>query len=119
MDRYLPGMLIFCNKLTGKLGNRPCQKRGVACGVYTTNSPEACQHIFKDCGARLAFVDSQTQLDKILKIQNQCPIDAVIMFNESGATEDNHSGLVKSVCVSCCCSKIGFSDLFGLSGPNF
>lgn len=44
----------------------PC--RGIITGVYTTSSPEACQYIAHDCRASIIVVDTQKQLEKILKV---------------------------------------------------
>ncbi|XP_012590335.1 PREDICTED: long-chain-fatty-acid--CoA ligase ACSBG1, partial [Condylura cristata] len=41
---------------------------GIVTGIYTTSSPEACRHIAHDCRANILVVDSQRQLEKILKV---------------------------------------------------
>ncbi|MEJ1275147.1 acyl-CoA synthetase bubblegum family member 1 [Cricetulus griseus] len=41
---------------------------GIVTGIYTTSSPEACQYIAHDCRANVIVVDTQKQLEKILKI---------------------------------------------------
>ncbi|KAF7478015.1 Hypothetical predicted protein [Marmota monax] len=40
---------------------------GIVTGIYTTSSPEACQYIARDCRANIIVVDTQKQLEKILK----------------------------------------------------
>ncbi|OWK09087.1 ACSBG1, partial [Cervus elaphus hippelaphus] len=40
---------------------------GIITGIYTTSSPEACQYIAYDCRANIIMVDTQKQLEKILK----------------------------------------------------
>jgi long-chain-fatty-acid--CoA ligase ACSBG len=40
---------------------------GIVTGIYTTSSPEACQYIAHDCCANVIVVDTQKQLEKILK----------------------------------------------------
>lgn len=42
--------------------------RGIVTGIYTTSSPEACQYIAHDCRANVIVVDTQKQLEKILKV---------------------------------------------------
>ena len=42
--------------------------RGIAAGIYTTNSPEACQFVADDCKANVLVVENQKQLDKILQV---------------------------------------------------
>lgn len=41
---------------------------GIVTGIYTTSSPEACQYIAHDCRANIIVVDTQKQLEKILKV---------------------------------------------------
>lgn len=42
--------------------------RGIVTGIYTTSSHEACQYIAHDCRANVIVVDTQKQLEKILKV---------------------------------------------------
>nr|KAF6408820.1 acyl-CoA synthetase bubblegum family member 1 [Rousettus aegyptiacus] len=56
---------------------------GVATGIYTTSSPEACQYIIHDCRANIIVLDSQEQLAKILQIWKTLPrLKAVVMYRE-------------------------------------
>uniref|UniRef100_A0A8C7ZVU3 long-chain-fatty-acid--CoA ligase n=1 Tax=Oryzias sinensis TaxID=183150 RepID=A0A8C7ZVU3_9TELE len=41
---------------------------GLAAGIYTTNSPEACQYVAANCEANILVVENQKQLDKILQV---------------------------------------------------
>ena len=56
--------VAICICLTPSLG--PC--RGIVTGIYTTSSPEACQYSALDCRASVIVVDTQKQLEKILKV---------------------------------------------------
>ncbi|XP_031812628.1 long-chain-fatty-acid--CoA ligase ACSBG1 isoform X1 [Sarcophilus harrisii] len=59
---------------------------GILTGIYTTSSPEACQYIAHDCKANVILVDSQKQLEKILKIWKNLPyLKAVVMYRETPA----------------------------------
>ncbi len=69
--------------------------RGVACGIYTTNSAEACEYVLKDSGARIVVVENQVHLNKFLKCKETCQIDAIIQY--TGEVDDSHNGLVISV----------------------
>ncbi|XP_046857270.1 long-chain-fatty-acid--CoA ligase ACSBG2-like [Xenia sp. Carnegie-2017] len=61
--------------------------RGLATGVYTTNSPEACKYVLENSRTRIAVVENKIQLDKILKIWDQLPdLKAVIQY--LGEVED-------------------------------
>lgn len=41
---------------------------GIVTGIYTTSSPEACQYIAQDSRANIIVLDTQKQLEKILKV---------------------------------------------------
>lgn len=43
---------------------------GLATGIYTTNSPEACQYVAANCEANILVVENQKQLDKILQVRS-------------------------------------------------
>ncbi len=45
--------------------------RGLATGIYTTNSPEACQYVAHDCEANVLVVENNKQLIKILQVVEQ------------------------------------------------
>ena len=69
---------------------------GVGCGIYTTNSAEACEYILKDCGSQIIVVENKQQLEKIVKCkQDGCTIKKIIQY--SGSIENNYDGLVMSV----------------------
>ncbi|XP_075391392.1 long-chain-fatty-acid--CoA ligase ACSBG1 isoform X2 [Tenrec ecaudatus] len=56
---------------------------GIVTGIYTTSTPEACQFIAQDCRANVIVVDTQKQLEKILKIWKQLPhLKAVVIYRE-------------------------------------
>ncbi|KAM8784031.1 long-chain-fatty-acid--CoA ligase ACSBG1 isoform 2-T2 [Rhynchonycteris naso] len=56
---------------------------GIVTGIYTTSSPEACQYIACDCRANIIVVDTQKQLEKILKIWKNLPhLKAVVIYQE-------------------------------------
>ena len=69
---------------------------GVANGVYTTNSPEACEHVINDSLSEIVVVENDIQLKKILKIKNNCKsLKAIVQY--TGDIVDDHNGLVISV----------------------
>ncbi|XP_066491019.1 long-chain-fatty-acid--CoA ligase ACSBG2 [Tiliqua scincoides] len=56
---------------------------GFATGIYTTNSPEACQYIAENCGANIIVLENDKQLQKILEVQNKLPaLKAIIQYGE-------------------------------------
>lgn len=42
-------------------------------GIYTTNSPEACELILKSSQSNIVVVDDDNQLNKILSIKDKLP----------------------------------------------
>uniref|UniRef100_UPI0037E9998B long-chain-fatty-acid--CoA ligase ACSBG2-like isoform X1 n=1 Tax=Semicossyphus pulcher TaxID=241346 RepID=UPI0037E9998B len=54
---------------------------GLATGIYTTNSPEACQYVANSCEANILVVENQKQLDKILQVKDQLPhLKAIVQY---------------------------------------
>ncbi|KAM9360186.1 long-chain-fatty-acid--CoA ligase ACSBG2-like [Symphorus nematophorus] len=54
---------------------------GLATGIYTTNSPEACQYVAANCEANILVVENQKQLDKIMQIKDQLPhLKAIVQY---------------------------------------
>ncbi|KAM4576478.1 long-chain-fatty-acid--CoA ligase ACSBG2-like [Odontesthes bonariensis] len=54
---------------------------GLAAGIYTTNSPEACQYVAANCEANILVVENQKQLDKILQIKDHLPhLKAIVQY---------------------------------------
>uniref|UniRef100_A0A667Y1J4 long-chain-fatty-acid--CoA ligase n=1 Tax=Myripristis murdjan TaxID=586833 RepID=A0A667Y1J4_9TELE len=56
---------------------------GLAAGVYTTNSPEACQYVAANCEANVLVVENHKQLVKILQIKDQLPhLKAIVQYKD-------------------------------------
>ncbi|XP_041465614.1 long-chain-fatty-acid--CoA ligase ACSBG2-like isoform X2 [Lytechinus variegatus] len=54
---------------------------GFGVGIYTTNSPEACQYVAGNCKANIIVVENSKQLQKILKVWDQLPhLKAVVQY---------------------------------------
>lgn len=54
---------------------------GLAAGIYTTNSPEACQYVAANCEANVLVVEDKKQLDKILQIKDQLShLKAIVQY---------------------------------------
>jgi long-subunit acyl-CoA synthetase (AMP-forming) len=73
---------------------------GVGCGIYTTNTTEACEYILKDSKSQIVVVENKQQLDKILKCKEKLPIKKIIQY--SGTIENDYDGLVISVIIFFC-----------------
>ncbi|KAK7173629.1 hypothetical protein R3I93_003449 [Phoxinus phoxinus] len=54
---------------------------GLATGIYTTNSPEACQYVADNCAANVLVVENNKQLIKILQVKDQLPhLKAIVQY---------------------------------------
>jgi len=61
---------------------------GFAAGIYTTNSPEACQHCAANCEAQIWVVEDEKQLAKVLQIKDNLPTTkAIIQWSGKVTTE--------------------------------
>lgn len=55
---------------------------GLATGIYTTNSPEACQYCAEHSKANIIVVEDKKQLEKILKIRQNLPnLKAIVQYD--------------------------------------
>ncbi|XP_073688870.1 long-chain-fatty-acid--CoA ligase ACSBG2-like [Garra rufa] len=56
---------------------------GLATGIYTTNSPEACQYVAENCEANVLVVENNKQLIKILQVRDQLPhLKAIVQYKD-------------------------------------
>jgi len=66
---------------------------GFATGIYTTNSPEACQYVAESCEANIIVVENDMQLQKILKVRDSLPhLKAIIQY--SGEKKQNYESVL-------------------------
>ncbi|XP_014480935.1 PREDICTED: very long-chain-fatty-acid--CoA ligase bubblegum [Dinoponera quadriceps] len=62
---------------------------GFAAGIYTTNSPEACQYCLEHGQANIVVVEDEKQLAKILKIKSNLPnLKAIIQYEGTPTEKD-------------------------------
>ena len=53
----------------------------MATGIYTTNSPDACQYVSDVAQCQVMVVENDTQLQKILKVWDQLPsLKAIVQY---------------------------------------
>ena len=57
---------------------------GLAAGIYTTNSPDACQYVAENCEANIMVVENHKQLVKILQVR-LCPAPLRSLANQKPA----------------------------------
>ncbi|KAG5326761.1 ACBG2 ligase, partial [Acromyrmex heyeri] len=62
---------------------------GLATGIYTTNSPEACQYCAEHSRANIIVVEDKKQLQKILQIKHNLPHLKAIVQYDGKPTEKN------------------------------
>jgi long-chain-fatty-acid--CoA ligase ACSBG len=54
---------------------------GIATGIYSTNSHEACRYIADDCQAQIFICENYKQVEKIIKIKNKLPyLKAIVQY---------------------------------------
>lgn len=53
-------------------------------GIYTTNSPDACQYVLENCKANIVVVENNKQLQKILQVEDKLPhLKAIIQYKDA------------------------------------
>ncbi|MEZ5661828.1 MAG: long-chain fatty acid--CoA ligase [Burkholderiaceae bacterium] len=58
---------------------------GVSAGIYPTDAATQVEHVASDCGARIAFVEDDEQLDKFLQIRERLPqLRRIVVFEMDG-----------------------------------
>ncbi|XP_037325581.2 long-chain-fatty-acid--CoA ligase ACSBG2 [Pungitius pungitius] len=56
---------------------------GFAVGIYTTNSPEACQYVADNSKANVIVVENHKQLQKILQVEDKLPhLKAIVQYKD-------------------------------------
>ena len=56
---------------------------GLSTGIYSTNSPDACWYVAHSAECNVVVVDSDKQLQKILKVRDRLPqLRAVVQYRE-------------------------------------
>ncbi|XP_030073959.1 long-chain-fatty-acid--CoA ligase ACSBG2 isoform X2 [Microcaecilia unicolor] len=56
---------------------------GLACGIYTTNSADACHYVADNCEANILVVENHKQLQKILQVMDNLPhLKAIIQYKD-------------------------------------
>lgn len=65
---------------------------GLATGIYTTNSAEACQYVAHNARCNVIVVENDHQLQKILSVRNKLPyLKAIIQYR--GKPKNSHAGV--------------------------
>ncbi|KAF2360621.1 Argonaute linker 2 domain [Trinorchestia longiramus] len=60
---------------------------GITTGVYTTNSPDACLHLAKDCDTQIVVVENEKYIEKFLAIKQQLPsLKALVQWSGTPTT---------------------------------
>ncbi|XP_051175144.1 very long-chain-fatty-acid--CoA ligase bubblegum isoform X2 [Leptopilina boulardi] len=104
---------------------------GFAAGIYTTNSPEACQYCAESSRANIIVVEDAKQLEKILEIKKNLPhLKAIIQYEgivkdksvlswhdvvEMGKKEsdDKLESILRTMGVNECCTLVYTSGTVG------
>jgi long-chain acyl-CoA synthetase len=57
---------------------------GRTCGIYATSSPEQIGYLLNHSGARLAFVENEEQLEKVLAVVGDTGVERVVVWDAKG-----------------------------------
>ncbi|KAI4901675.1 hypothetical protein NFI96_008119 [Prochilodus magdalenae] len=80
MAGYYFSLHVYCSVLSPIFIFIP-QWCGLATGIYTTNSPEACQYVAHNSEANVVVVENNKQLIKILQVKDQLPhLKAIVQY---------------------------------------
>ena len=54
----------------------------IACGIYATNSSEACYYIANDCNINIAIAENKAQVAKFLQVRDRLPhLKAIVQYS--------------------------------------
>jgi long-chain acyl-CoA synthetase len=57
---------------------------GATCGIYPTSSPEQVEYVLSHSEARVAFVENEEQLEKVLAVRQRTRVERVVVWDEKG-----------------------------------
>lgn len=68
---------------------------GISVGIYQESLPEQLEFYLNDTRARIAIVEDQEQVDKLLEIEEKIPhLEHIIFYDDQGMRHYNHPKLV-------------------------
>lgn len=56
----------------------------VTCAIYTTSAPDQIGYVLSHCDARIVIVENEEQLDKLLVVREQHPIERIVVIDDKG-----------------------------------
>ena len=92
LERGDRAAILAENRPEWALADYGCLTSGVVdVPIYATLTPRQVAYILNDCGARLVFVSTPEQLEKIREIRKSCPaLEWVVVFDPPEGTRDVH-----------------------------
>ncbi|KAJ8955436.1 hypothetical protein NQ318_003535 [Aromia moschata] len=105
--------------------------RGIAVGIYTTNSPEACLYCIENSDADIIVVEDDVQLQKVLFVRSKIPhLKAIVQYSgeptdstvlswnklmEIGEkqTDDLLEDALRAIAINECCTEVYTSGTVG------
>ncbi len=92
LERGDRAAILAENRPEWALADYGCLTSGVVdVPIYATLTPRQVAYILNDCGARLVFVSTPEQLEKIREIRKSCPaLEWVVVFDPPEGTRDAH-----------------------------
>lgn len=79
--------------------------------IHPDEAPDRIQHILRAGGCRLAFVEGEEQLDKVLTVRGQCPaLSRIVIFDMKGLREYTDPGCMSlAAFVNACPGQAGWT----------
>jgi len=74
---------LFCHLAAMSAG-------GATCGVYPTSAPAQVAYVVGHSEARLLFVENEEQVDKVLQIMDELPVEEVVVWDPKGLWGFSH-----------------------------
>ncbi len=92
LERGDRAAILAENRPEWALADYGCLTSGIVdVPIYATLTPRQVAYILNDCGARLVFVSTPEQLEKIRQIRKACPaLEWVVVFDPPEGTRDDH-----------------------------
>jgi long-chain acyl-CoA synthetase len=67
---------------------------GATCGIYPTSAPEQVEYVLRHSEARIAFVEDEEQLEKMLQVRARTSLERVVVWDEKGLWGFEDPGVV-------------------------
>jgi len=68
----------------------------ITVGIYPTATPQYCQSVLNDSGAKVVVVENDVQLDKIVRVREACPgLNKIVIIDASGLWDIDDAQIIR------------------------